>query len=45
MSYKIEYVNEYKVKKRLSGISFMVLTVLGFVTAVCALCVYMVLCG
>lgn len=41
MNCKIEYVNESRARKRMGGMTFVVLTILGFVIAIGALCAYM----
>ena len=41
MNCKIEYVNESRARKHVSGMTFVILTILGFIIAVGALCAYM----
>lgn len=41
MNCKIEYVNESRARKHMGGMTFVMLTILGFIIAVGALCAYM----
>ena len=41
MNYEIEYVNESRARKRVGGMAFVALTILGFIIAVGALYAYM----
>ena len=41
MNCKIEYVNESRARKHMGGMTFVILTNLGFIIAVGALCAFM----